>query len=72
MRSLIPLVSDFTLGGGTGLALQLAHRKSFDFDFFNQSGISKKLLEKLAQKIPVENILAGVVSTGIILTFTPS
>jgi hypothetical protein len=25
---------DFYLGGGTGLALQLGHRKSYDFDFF--------------------------------------
>lgn len=24
----------FYLAGGTGLALQLGHRKSFDFDFF--------------------------------------
>jgi hypothetical protein len=30
--------SDFVLYGGTGLALQLGHRVSEDFDFFSSSG----------------------------------
>jgi hypothetical protein len=30
--------SDFILYGGTGLALQLGHRASEDFDFFSSSG----------------------------------
>lgn len=29
-----PLVQDFYLAEGTGLALQLRHRRSLDFDFF--------------------------------------
>ena len=29
---------DFVLYGGTGLALQLGHRASEDFDFFSSSG----------------------------------
>jgi len=29
-----PFVNDFYLAGGTGLALQLGHRRSLDFDFF--------------------------------------
>jgi hypothetical protein len=30
--------SDFVLYGGTGLALQLGHRVSEDFDFFSSAG----------------------------------
>ena len=37
-RALLPLLKEFKnefyLAGGTALALQLGHRKSFDFDFF--------------------------------------
>lgn len=32
---------DFTLFGGTALALQLGHRESVDFDFFSDKDISK-------------------------------
>lgn len=32
---------DFTLFGGTALALQLGHRESIDFDFFTHKDISK-------------------------------
>jgi len=35
----------FYLSGGTGLSLQLGHRKSIDLDFFNQKGFDPKLLE---------------------------
>ena len=35
------------LGGGTALALQLAHRKSYDFDVFNSKPISKRFLLKV-------------------------
>lgn len=66
LQKLIPFTGDFVLGGGTALALQLAHRKSFDFDFFSLSQIPKKLLEKLSQGLPIENI---VVDTLDELTF---
>ncbi len=39
---------DFYLAGGTGLALQLGHRDSVDFDFFSQNNIdTKKLFIKI-------------------------
>jgi hypothetical protein len=38
---------DFVLGGGTAIALQLNHRKSYDFDFFSEQPISQKLLLKM-------------------------
>lgn len=55
LQKLIPITSDFVLGGGTALALQLAHRKSFDLDFFSSSQVPKKLLEKISEILPVEN-----------------
>lgn len=39
--------SDFYLAGGTALALQIGHRISIDFDFFNDKEIDKNLLNKL-------------------------
>lgn len=33
----LPFISDFYLGGGTGLALQIGHRFSVDLDFFSDS-----------------------------------
>lgn len=38
---------DFYLAGGTGLALQLGHRISVDFDFFWKENIPKELLSKI-------------------------
>ncbi|MDP2585484.1 MAG: nucleotidyl transferase AbiEii/AbiGii toxin family protein [Candidatus Levybacteria bacterium] len=66
LQKLIPTTSGFVLGGGTALALQLVHRKSYDFDFFSSSQIPKKLLEKLSAVLPIENI---VVDTLDELTF---
>jgi hypothetical protein len=37
--------SDFVLYGGTGLALQLGHRASEDFDFFSSSGFDPDRLQ---------------------------
>lgn len=56
LHHLAPFTKDFILGGGTALALQLAHRKSFDFDFFTHSPLKKGLLEKLSSVIAIENV----------------
>jgi hypothetical protein len=37
--------TDFVLYGGTGLALQIAHRPSEDFDFFSTSGFDPSRLQ---------------------------
>ncbi|PIZ47439.1 hypothetical protein COY32_01715 [candidate division WWE3 bacterium CG_4_10_14_0_2_um_filter_41_14] len=37
-------LSDFYLAGGTGLALQLGHRKSIDLDFFAQKPFDRDIL----------------------------
>jgi hypothetical protein len=41
--------SDFVLYGGTGLALQLGHRVSEDFDFFSSSGFDP---DRLRLRLP--------------------
>jgi hypothetical protein len=41
--------SDFVLYGGTGLALQLGHRVSEDFDFFSSSGFDP---DRLRSRLP--------------------
>ena len=41
--------SDFVLYGGTGLALQLGHRVSEDFDFFSSSGFEP---DRLQSRLP--------------------
>lgn len=69
LQKLLPFAKNFILGGGTALALQLNHRKSFDFDFFSSSAISKQLLEKLTLAIAIDNI---VVDTPDELTFFSS
>lgn len=51
---IIPLLnffkSDFYLAGGTGLALQLGHRDSIDFDYFSPRDIdTKKLFTKVKE-----------------------
>jgi predicted nucleotidyltransferase component of viral defense system len=44
------LKGDFYLAGGTGLALQIGHRDSVDFDFFNEKDIdTKKLFDVLVE-----------------------
>lgn len=56
LDKLILYSEDYILGGGTALALQLNHRKSFDFDFFSSHQIPKSLLEKLASQIAINNV----------------
>lgn len=56
LKKLLPYTKDYILGGGTALALQINHRKSYDFDFFGSSQIPKNFLEKLSNTISIANI----------------
>lgn len=56
LKNLIPHTRGYILGGGTALALQLAHRKSFDFDFFCSDPIPKNFLEKLSEVLEISTI----------------
>ncbi len=54
-RQILPLLknfkADFYLAGGTGLALQLGHRDSIDFDFFSPKSIDTAILFKKVKEI---------------------
>lgn len=52
--------SDFYLAGGTGLALQIGHRVSVDFDLFSEGEISKNLLVKVKKVFEGEEIAVSV------------
>lgn len=41
-----PFLKDFSLSGGTALALRLGHRKSYDLDFFSSVKFDPYLLEQ--------------------------
>lgn len=43
---------DFYLVGGTGLALQIGHRLSVDFDFFSQKELPRNVLQKVKRVFP--------------------
>lgn len=47
--TLSPKISDFYLAGGTGLSLQLGHRKSADLDFFSPTIFNTEILLKNIQ-----------------------
>lgn len=50
----------WTLAGGTGLALQLGHRRSEDFDFFRTDGMeARSLLQALAAISACETLQSG-------------
>ncbi|MEK7072059.1 MAG: nucleotidyl transferase AbiEii/AbiGii toxin family protein [Patescibacteria group bacterium] len=64
-RAVLPLFKDFSsdgfyLAGGTGLALQLGHRDSVDFDFFKEGDFDTDLL--------VEKILKTFSSDKVVIT----
>lgn len=69
----------FYLAGGTGLALQLGHRDSIDFDFFTKENFDtfdlyKELLEKFGQEniqktLEEKNTLYVVLNGNIKLSF---
>jgi len=57
------------LGGGTSLALQLGHRKSYDFDIFIQATVPKSLLQKVNHEFSFSKIIT-LVDQQSELTFT--
>jgi predicted nucleotidyltransferase component of viral defense system len=58
-RELFPKLSSFKdsfyLAGGTGLALQIGHRISVDFDLFSESPIKKTLIKKVEEVFEKES-----------------
>lgn len=83
-KSILPLLKNiseegFYLAGGTGLALQMGHRDSIDFDFFKKDDFdTRKLIEKIASvfkshKLSItqqeKNTLSCVIDDTIQLSF---
>lgn len=70
-----PELEGWTLAGGTGLALQLGHRVSVDFDFFRTDGFSPDLLFRCLHRIgEVESLQEDdrtltVIVSGVKLSF---
>lgn len=65
-------ISDFYLAGGTGLALQLGHRLSEDFDFFKCQMFSAEALEASIAPDRVISVRPGTlhcIKEGIRLSF---
>lgn len=59
LDDLAKLSKNFVLSGGTALALQINHRKSFDLDFFSQKEIPSNLLGKLKNLLKVTTVLVN-------------
>lgn len=62
LKKLAPEVPDFILGGGTALALQIGHRKSFDFDFFTAEEISSQLVLTIKSIIDIKTVAVNTIS----------
>lgn len=60
---------DFYLAGGTGLALQIGHRISVDFDLFSPEPISKKLLPKVRRVFAPKTIRLSVSNVDELTVF---
>jgi len=65
LKKLTTHTKGFILSGGTALALQLGHRKSFDFDFFSQTEIPANLLEKLFSSHIQINYISNITGHGL-------
>lgn len=52
--------TDFYLGGGTALALQIGHRMSVDFDLFSEKEIPEELLGKVEETFSQKEIKPSV------------
>ena len=67
LPSLKPFSRYGALGGGTALALQLTHRRSYDFDILCSEPVSKRFILKIKEHFEKVQIL---VDTSDELTFT--
>lgn len=62
-KAIFPFLESFPkfyLAGGTGLALQIGHRISIDFDLFNQNNIQKDLLKKVETVFKKKHISVAI------------
>ena len=75
----MPFINQFYLAGGTGLALQLGHRLSADFDFFSKKNFDEaRILRELAEtksfsleKRDIQTVIGTFKKTKIALFYYP-
>lgn len=60
---------DFYLAGGTGLALQVGHRISEDFDFFTEGYLPEGLLDSVEEVFPEREVSPAVNSSEELTVF---
>lgn len=77
MLEQVEFLKNFYLAGGTGLALQIGHRQSVDFDFFSQDNINLDFIAEQLVKIgdfqrlsESENTIHGVLNDVRVSFFT--
>jgi hypothetical protein len=79
-NKILPLLKifkkEFSLAGGTAIALQIGHRRSIDFDFFSNKKFGNlSLYNKLSKILKIEKVLVDekdeytFISGGVKLTF---
>lgn len=79
-KKILPILQafkkEFSLAGGTAIALQLGHRHSIDFDFFSNKKFGNlSLYNKLSKVLKIEKVLVDekdeytFISGGVKLTF---
>ena len=56
LYNLFPFIQEFTLGGGTALVLQIAHRQLFAFDFFSFNELKVDINKKLSNLLTIDDI----------------
>src|ERR1043166_8341304 len=61
--------TDFYLAGGTALALQIAHRRSVDFDLFTAEDIPASLLAKVKRVFGNSSVIVSVNDPGELTVF---
>jgi len=60
----------FYLAGGTGLAIILAHRKSYDFNFFSKDQFSsEKILEIIVKSFEEDEVILGEIKDDTLILF---
>ena len=69
-KQLAPMAKYGVLAGGTALALQLGHRKSFDFDIFVSSEITPRIYKNLQEIFNYTLKEPRIRSSDILLTET--
>jgi hypothetical protein len=70
-RDASPLLSGWTLAGGTGLALRLGHRRSEDLDFFRTDGMDvRPMQDVLSQQGPYETLQEAPHSLTVLIRGT--